>query len=61
MFCGTDINPRNIPHNWIGYGGRISKIFHEILSIPHNNVMDLDNVMCKIQEQYYNILKEGAY
>ena len=39
MFCGTDIILWNIER------GNSRRIFHEMLSIPQNNVMDLKNVM----------------
>ena len=40
MFCGTDSYLRNIPHFY-----SLNGIFHGILAIPHNIVMDLYNVM----------------
>ena len=36
MLRGTVINPWNIPIT----------LFHGILSVPHNIVMDVNNVMC---------------
>jgi hypothetical protein len=44
MFCGTDNIAQNISHIEFEYG-KYSLIFHEILSIPRNIVMDLNNVM----------------
>ena len=45
MSCGTD----NIPQNIIEYSPHFKfnmGIFCGILLVPHNNVMELNNVMC---------------
>ena len=39
VFCGTAGIMWNIPHS-----NRIWRIFHRIWSIPHNTIMDLNNV-----------------
>ena len=44
MFCGTGNIPQNIPHIQFEYGNH-STIFHEILWVPRNIVMNLNNVM----------------
>ena len=41
ILCGTDSVQQNILHIPMKYGG----IFHEILSVPQNIVMDLNNIM----------------
>lgn len=61
MLCGTNNNPHNTPHIHSGYVREHPEIFHIILYILHNIIMVLNNVMCKIQEQHYNILDEGVY
>ena len=44
MFCGTDNIPRNTPHIQTECE-EYPRIFHEILSVPQNTVMNLNNVM----------------
>ena len=47
MFCETDIILQNIPSYKLNV-----RIFHKILSIPHNIVMDPNNVMSKVGRVY---------
>ena len=47
MLCGTDNIPHNIPiyaHVWTQCG-KYMEILCGILSVPHNTIIDLNNVM----------------
>jgi hypothetical protein len=44
MFCGTDNTPQKKIHIQPKHG-EYSRIFHGILSVPHNIVMDPNNVV----------------
>ena len=47
IFCGTDSISESIPrYSHIQTGcGKYFRIFHGVLSVPHNIVMDLNNFM----------------
>ena len=45
IFCGTADIPQNIPIIQLNMGNIRKTILCEILSVPHNVVMDLNDVM----------------
>ena len=47
MLCGIDNIPYNIPHIRSKYGN-IMECFVRTLSVSHNNVMDMNNVMISL-------------
>ena len=51
MYCGTNNTLRNIFHTQF----EMWEIFYKILSVPHNIVMNLNNVM-----DYYKVFRENS-